>query len=106
MIDQFSFVHQPLARDGSITARVRSLTGAVRAPESSLPRTRRRALVSGVQQWAKVGVIVKENLTPGSPYAAVMVTGDHGIRMQYDYTHDLSGIARHRLQLRRRAGCD
>ena len=49
-------------------------------------------MVSGVQQWAKVGVIVKENLTPGSPYAAVMVTGNHGIHMQYDYTHDLAGL--------------
>ncbi len=30
-------------------------------------------------------------MKPGSAYAAVMVTGGHGIRMQYDYTHDIAG---------------
>jgi ABC-type transport system involved in multi-copper enzyme maturation permease subunit len=90
VIDQFSFVHQPLAPDGSITVRVSSLTGQYR---TGVPAANPSAgVVSGVQQWAKVGVIVKENLTPGSPYAAVMVTGNHGVRMQYDYTHDLPGM--------------
>jgi len=91
VIDQFSFVHQPLAPDGSITARVRSLTGRYYA-EVAPSASPAAGVVSGVQQWAKVGVIVKENLTPGSPYAAVMVTGNHGIHMQYDYTHDLPGL--------------
>jgi ABC-type transport system involved in multi-copper enzyme maturation permease subunit len=91
VIDQFSFVHQPLTPDGSITARVSSLTGqyATGVVPTANPSA---GVVSGFQQWAKVGVIVKKNLTPGSPYAAVMVTGNHGVRMQYDFTHDLPGI--------------
>jgi ABC-type transport system involved in multi-copper enzyme maturation permease subunit len=93
VVDSFYFVHQPLAQDGSITVRVTSLTGryspsgVFQAGENPLT-----GMVSGVQPWSKVGVIVKQNLTQGSPYAAVMVTGSHGVRMQYDYTHDTAGI--------------
>jgi ABC-type transport system involved in multi-copper enzyme maturation permease subunit len=35
---------------------------------------------------------VKENLKQGSAYAAIMVTGGHGVRMQHNYTHDTAGI--------------
>jgi ABC-type transport system involved in multi-copper enzyme maturation permease subunit len=73
--DGFFFVHQPLDGDGSITVRVTSLTGR----ESEL------------EPWAKAGLIIKESTTQGSAYAAVMITGDHGVRMQYDYTHDTAG---------------
>jgi hypothetical protein len=34
---------------------------------------------------------VKESLAQGSPYAAVLATGGHGVRMQYDYTQDRAG---------------
>jgi ABC-type transport system involved in multi-copper enzyme maturation permease subunit len=93
VVDSFYFVHQPLARDGSITVRVRSLTGLY-SPSGTvqLGQNPQAGMVSGVQPWSKVGVIVKENLTQGSPYAAVMVTGSNGVRMQYDYTHDIAGV--------------
>jgi ABC-type transport system involved in multi-copper enzyme maturation permease subunit len=93
VVDSFYFVHQPLARDGSITVRVTSLTGMY-SPSGTFPAGGNPSggMVSGVQPWSKVGVIVKENPTPGSPYAAVMVTGGHGVRMQYDYTHDIAGL--------------
>ncbi len=29
---------------------------------------------------------------PGSAYAAMLVTGSHGVRMQYNYTGDLAGL--------------
>jgi ABC-type transport system involved in multi-copper enzyme maturation permease subunit len=35
--------------------------------------------------------MIKGGTRPGSTYAAVMVTGSHGVRMQYDYTHDRAG---------------
>lgn len=73
--DSFYFVHQPLGGDGSITARITALTGAQ----------------PGLQPWTKAGVVVKENTTQGSAYAAIMVTGSHGVRMQYDYVHDTAG---------------
>ena len=33
--------------------------------------------------WSKAGLIVKASLTQGSAYAAMMVTGGHGVRMQW-----------------------
>ena len=72
--DSFYFVHQPLAGNGSITVRVTSLTG-----QTSLP------------PWSKAGIIIKAGTRPGSAYAAMMVTAGHGVRMQYDYTGDITG---------------
>ena len=94
--DSFYFVRQPLDGNGSITVRVTSLTGVIpsgRAPARGSPSgpdpqagTRR-----GTQPWAKAGIIVKESTRQGSAYAAIMVTGGHGVRMQYNYTHDSAG---------------
>jgi len=74
--DSFYFVHHPLVGDGSVTARLTSL-----------------ASLSGqtAQPWAKGGLIIKVSTRPGSAYAAVMLTGGHGVRMQYDYTADIDG---------------
>jgi ABC-type transport system involved in multi-copper enzyme maturation permease subunit len=84
--DRFYFVHQSLTGDGSITARVTALTGIITYPQSSS-----NAIVPGVEPWAKAGIIIKQNTSQGSAYAAVMVTGRHGVRMQYNYTHDVAG---------------
>ncbi|TXS41846.1 ABC transporter permease subunit [Streptomyces sp. OR43] len=82
--DAFYFLHQPLKGDGGITVSVSSLTGQVAAsPTENKP---------GLAPWAKAGIIVKESLEPGSSYAAMMVTGTHGVRMQYDFTHDTAGL--------------
>ncbi|MFE7073652.1 ABC transporter permease subunit [Streptomyces sp. NPDC057620] len=83
--DNFWFVHQKLRGDGSITVSMSSLAGVV----STSPDDSR----SGLAPWAKAGVIVKDSLDQGSSYAAMMVTGRHGVRMQYDYTHDIAGAA-------------
>ena len=45
-----------------------------------------------VVPWAKAGVIIEPGTRQGSAYAAVMVTGSHGVRMQYNYTSDLAGL--------------
>ena len=42
--------------------------------------------------WAKAGIIITGSTRPGSAYAAMMVTGSHGVRMQYDYTSDVAGL--------------
>jgi ABC-type transport system involved in multi-copper enzyme maturation permease subunit len=81
--DSFSFVHKTLTGDGTLTVPLRSLTGVA---DTGAGKT-----AQGAQPWAKAGIIVKESLTQGSPYAAVMATGGHGVRMQYDYTHDMAG---------------
>nr|BFD95281.1 hypothetical protein KitaXyl93_66410 [Kitasatospora sp. Xyl93] len=81
--DSFYFVHRALTGDGALTVALRSLTGVA---DTGTGRP-----VQGAQPWAKAGIIVKESLTQGSPYAAVMATGGHGVRMQHDYTHDTAG---------------
>lgn len=76
--DSFPFVHQTLTGDGSITARVSPLGGREGRP---------------AEAWAKAGVVIKESTKPGSSYAAVMVTPGHGVRLQSDFTQDISGGA-------------
>ncbi|MEU9289526.1 ABC transporter permease subunit [Streptomyces sp. NPDC048275] len=89
--DTFHFVHQPLSEDGSVTVRVSDLKGGGgRDPEP----------------WAKAGVMVKGSTKNGSPYAALMVTPDHGVRLQWNFTQDkagsdASGTAPHWLRLTR-----
>ncbi|MFF4616125.1 DUF1349 domain-containing protein [Nonomuraea jabiensis] len=86
--DKYYFVHQPLKGDGSITARVSDMTGQIRLPDA-VPGVRN--VKEGVVPWAKAGLLVRQSLKQGTPYAAVMLTGDHGVRMQYNYTHDVPG---------------
>ncbi|MEV2266888.1 ABC transporter permease subunit [Nonomuraea africana] len=86
--DRFYFVHRTLEGDGGITVRVTSMTGEIRLPDLT-PGVRR--VTAGVVPWAKAGVIVKDGMRQGSPYAALMVTGRHGVRMQHNYVHDLAG---------------
>src|SRR6266545_1577793 len=91
--DSFYFVRQALAGDGSITVRVTSLTGLY-GPNGAVPAGQGplAGMRSGTQPWSKAGIIIKESTSQGSAYAALMVTGGHGVRMQYDYTHDLAGL--------------
>ncbi|MFC4855768.1 DUF1349 domain-containing protein [Actinophytocola glycyrrhizae] len=69
--DSFYFLHRTLTGDGTITARVAALTDA--------------------EPWAKAGVLVKQGTEVGSTYAAVLLTGAHGVRMQHDFTEDTAG---------------
>ncbi|MFF1452352.1 ABC transporter permease subunit [Streptomyces sp. NPDC058274] len=75
--DTFRFVHRKLTGDGSVTVRVSDLQG--------------RDGVVDAEPWAKAGVLVKQGTEPGSPYAALMVTPDHGVRFQWNFTHDEAG---------------
>jgi len=70
-VDQFTFVHQRMDGDGTFVVHVASQRDS--------------------QEWAKAGIMIKENLTGGSPYAAVMVTPRHGVRMQAGFTTDVAG---------------
>jgi hypothetical protein len=71
VLDAFSFAHRTLTGDGTITARVAPLTDA--------------------EPWAKAGIIVKQSTKVGTPYAAVLRTGDNGVRMQHNFTNDVAG---------------
>ena len=92
--DRFYFVHQQLDGNGSITVQMTSLTGQI--PDFSKgggPRNGGIKEKAGLVPWAKAGIIIKASTRQGSAYAAMMVTGSHGVRMQYDYTGDTPGMA-------------
>jgi hypothetical protein len=61
--DQFHFVWQPLAADGSVRAHVTSQTNT-----------------SG---WAKAGVMLRQSSDPSAMYYAVFVTPANGVTIQY-----------------------
>jgi hypothetical protein len=99
--DSFFFVHRPLAGSGSITVRVTSLTGrhsggngpGPAGQPHGQPSDPGAGMAPGIVGWAKAGIMIKASTRQGSAYAAMMVTGSHGVRMQYDFTHDAPGIA-------------
>ena len=84
--DSFYFARQPLDGNGSITARVTSLA------DGELPGQGSGSSTHTAQPWAKAGIMIKATTTAGSAYAAVMVTPGHGVRMQWNFTHDLAGL--------------
>lgn len=84
--DRFAFMHQDLPANGSITVRMTSMTGTITYPPPNHDQ-----IVPGLVPWAKAGIIVKDGVRQGSSYAALMLTGSHGVRMQYDYRHDIAG---------------
>jgi ABC-type transport system involved in multi-copper enzyme maturation permease subunit len=92
--DTYYFVHRTLQGSGSLTVRVSSLSGRLQTGSGQSVST--SDLIGGagtVQPWAKAGLILTSSASPGSAYAAVVLTGAHGVRMQYDYTHDTAGPA-------------
>ena len=92
--DTYYFVHRTLAGDGTITVRVSSLSGRVQGGNGHSASVNDMVGASGsVQAWAKAGLILTATTRPGSPYAAVMLTGANGVRMQSDYTNDIAGPA-------------
>ncbi len=94
--DKFWFLHRDLGPEGSITVRLASMTGTI-----TYPPPNHDEIVSGLVPWAKAGIIVKDGLRAGSPYAAVMRTGSHGVRFQYDYDQDVAGRTGDWLRLTR-----
>ena len=64
--DQFHFVWQTLAADGSVSAHIISQTNT--------------------SSWAKAGVMLRQSTDAASPYYAVLVTPGNGIIVQYRTT--------------------
>jgi len=95
VVDTFSFLRKPMIGNGSLTVEVTSLTDAVASgngnnlgPVDQVLNPTHTDLVP----WAKAGLIITQSTVQGAPYAAVMVTPSHGVRMQYDYTDDVAGL--------------
>lgn len=70
-IDQGHFVHQPLPGDGTVTARV-----ATQQDTGTSPRA---------------GIMIKEGLEYGTPYASIGIVPGQGVRMQANYGADIAG---------------
>jgi ABC-type transport system involved in multi-copper enzyme maturation permease subunit len=89
--DTYELAAKRLTGDGTITARITSLAGRISAGPAneapSLADTRPR-----LTSWAKAGLLITPSTKQGSAYAAVTATGGHGVRFQYDYTHDQAGL--------------
>jgi ABC-type transport system involved in multi-copper enzyme maturation permease subunit len=85
--DEFYFVRQPLAGNGSITVRVTSLTGLGSEEINGQPTG------SLFVPWSKAGIIIKDGTSQGSAYAAMMATGGNGVRMQWNYSGDTPGLS-------------
>ena len=62
MADEFRFAFKPLTGNGTIVAKVDSIVNT--------------------DPWAKVGVMIRETLDPGSRFAAVYATPGNGVRYQ------------------------
>ena len=61
--DQFHFMYQSLAGDGTVVAHVTA--------------------AANVAQWAKGGVMLRASADPGSPYYGVFVTPNNGVALQW-----------------------
>jgi len=89
--DTYELVSKRLSGDHTITARITSLEGRMWAgPADEAPTL--ADTQPGLASWSKAGLLVTATTRQGSAYAAVMATGGHGIRFQYDYTHDQPGL--------------
>ncbi|TDB75033.1 ABC transporter permease [Actinomadura sp. KC216] len=71
IIDLGHYTYLPLAGDGSIVARVTSQHGG--------------------GGWAKAGLMIRGSAERATPYAALMVTPGHGVRLQTGYKGDGAG---------------
>jgi len=89
VIDAFYFAHQPVTGSGTITVQLTSLAGQVEVGPAGPGAPQ---LAPGLAPWSKAGIIIKENTSAGSAYAAMMVTGSNGVRMQWDYVNDTPGL--------------
>ncbi|MBR7836065.1 hypothetical protein KDL01_22505 [Actinospica durhamensis] len=98
--DTYYVLDQPLTGDGTVTARITSLTGVIstapsnEAASQANPGDAASGFANtrpGLAGWAKAGILLTPSTAQGSAYAAVMATGSHGDRFQYDYTHDTAG---------------
>ena len=88
--DTYEFVHRTLTGDGNVTAQIASLAGVTSTSEASVQGSLSTSR-PGLAAWAKAGLLLTPSTRQGSGYAAVVATGSHGIRFQYDYIHDTAG---------------
>jgi ABC-type transport system involved in multi-copper enzyme maturation permease subunit len=91
--DSYYLVRRPLAGNGAITVRVTSLAGLYTSAHGPVRvGSAQASMKPGLVPWSKAGIIVAASTRPGSAYAAMMVTGSHGVRLQWNYVNDTAGM--------------
>jgi ABC-type transport system involved in multi-copper enzyme maturation permease subunit len=91
--DSFAFARQPLTGNGTLTAQLTSLTGEhANLGNNGQNQVGGNNMVPGLAEWAKAGIIIKQSTRTGSAYAAILASGGHGVRMQYNFTGDIAGM--------------
>lgn len=88
--DSYQFVGRPLTGNGTLTTRISSLAGVTSTNPANVAPSM-TATRPGLATWARAGILLTPSTRQGSPYAAIMATGSHGIRFQDNYTHDQPG---------------
>jgi hypothetical protein len=90
--DGFGFAHRTVTGDTSVTVHVTSPARANLRSRTGGP-DRGTAVPSTPWTDLAAGVTLKDGTAPGSSYVSVLLTGSHGVRMQSDFTHDVTGSA-------------
>ena len=89
--DSYYTVGGRLTGDGTVTTRITSLTGVTSTVPAGVAPSQAQRTRPGLAAWAKAGILLRPSTRQGSAYAAVMATGGHGDRFQYDYGNDVAG---------------
>ncbi|MEV0268108.1 ABC transporter permease subunit [Hamadaea sp. NPDC050747] len=92
--DAFSYVHQPVTGDVTLTVKVGSLTPQDEPAERRDPgggSTMTRLDDPSPWNGASAGIMIKDGATSGASYAAVFVNSAHGVRLQSDFRTDIAG---------------
>jgi hypothetical protein len=98
--DTYMFVHQPLVGNGTLTTSITSFSGRYTPLSNdssngfgtSSKTQLGSELQPGLAPWAKAGILLEPDTKQGTAYAAVLVTGAHGVQMQDNYTHARAGL--------------
>jgi hypothetical protein len=90
--DTFVFVHQPLTGDGSLTVHVASVALVPHEREPTVNGVV-PTIIGQTGPWsgAAAGIMVKDGTSPGSSYAAILLSPTNGVRLQSDFATDVAG---------------
>ncbi|MBB5873464.1 ABC-type transport system involved in multi-copper enzyme maturation permease subunit [Allocatelliglobosispora scoriae] len=88
--DAFSFAHQPVTGDVTLTVHVASLTPPPAAVDRG-PSPIGKRIADTPFTGAAAGIMIKDGTRTGSSYVSVMLTANNGVRMQSDFAEDIAG---------------
>jgi len=94
--DGFSYAHQPVTGDVTLTVKVGSLVPQEEPSERHNPGGgSTMTKLDDPSPWnaASAGIMIKDGTTSGSSYAAVFVSSRNGVRLQSDFQTDIAGSA-------------